>query len=208
MQITSATFVTSAPKRQLCPSADRDEFVFIGRSNVGKSSLINMLCGRKWLAKISVKPWKTQLINYFSVTSEDEEKNEKNRYLVDLPGYGYAKVSHSARLDREDMITDYFLNRPSITQICVLIDISITPQTLDLGFIKWLTENDLPRTIVFTKSDKTNQSTLHKNIKTFALLLSEKIAPHQLPTYFITSNAKKYSTMKLLEAIHSLIADE
>lgn len=205
MQITSATFVTSAPKRQLCPPADREEIVFIGRSNVGKSSLINALCNKKDLAKISIKPWKTQLINYFSITSQDESKNAKSRYLVDLPWYGYAKVSKDARLDREDMITDYFMNRPWIAQICVLIDSSIPPQAIDLGFIKWLIDNNLPRTIVFTKTDKNNQSTLHKNITAFASALSEKIAPYPLPSYFTTSNAKKFSTMKLLEAIHQMI---
>jgi len=132
MSIISAKFITSSPQWQKCPPADRPEFVFIGRSNVGKSSLINSLCNKKDLAKISVKPGKTQLINHFTITSEDDEKNPKNRYLVDLPGYGYAKVSKNARLDWEDMITDYLLLRESIAQIFVLVDSSIPPQAIDL----------------------------------------------------------------------------
>lgn len=205
MPISSATFLTSCPKRQSCPPADRPELVFIGRSNVWKSSLINHLCGRKNLAKVSVKPWKTQLINYFSISSEDKANNKHDRYLVDLPGYGYAKVSQSARLDREDMITDYFLHRPSITQICVLIDSSIPPQAIDLGFIKRLCDNNLPRTIVFTKSDRSNQSTLHKNVTAFATALTEKIAPYPLPSYFITTTNKPFGTAKLREAIEALL---
>jgi len=205
MPITSAKFVTSSPDYQKCPPADRPEFVFIGRSNVGKSSLINNLTGRKALAKISVTPGKTQLINYFSIESKDNDENPKQRFLVDLPGYGYAKVSKKSRMDWEDMITDYLLMRPNLVEIFVLVDCSVPPQAIDLGFIKRLMENQKTCSIVFTKSDKINQKELNKNIKAFAAALTEKIAPFSLPSYFITSTAKKYSTVKLLDAIHSMI---
>lgn len=181
MHITSAKFITSSPDWQKCPPADLPEFVFIGRSNVGKSSLINSVCNKKDLAKISIKPGKTQLINHFALTSEDEEKNAKSRYLVDLPGYGYAKASRTARLDWEDMITDYLIHRTNIAEIFVLVDSSIPPQTLDLGFIKRLYENGKTCTIVFTKSDKATQKDLHKNLKTFSQELSKKIHPFTMP---------------------------
>jgi GTP-binding protein len=181
MHITSAKFITSSPNRQKCPIADRPEFVFIGRSNVGKSSLINSLCGKKDLAKISGKPGKTQLINHFTITSEDEEKNTKSRYLVDLPGYGYAKVAQKSRLDWEDMITDYLLQRSTIAQIFVLVDSSIPPQAIDLGFIKRLYDHGKTCMIVFTKSDKATQKDLHKNLKTFSQELSKKIYPFTMP---------------------------
>jgi GTP-binding protein len=205
MQIISATFLTSSPKYENCPPADHPEFVFIGRSNVGKSSLINSLCGKKWLAKISMKPGKTQLINHFSITSEDAEKNTKNRYLVDLPGYGYAKVAQKSRLDWEDMITDYLLMRPNIAEIFVLVDSSIKPQAIDLGFINRLYENQLHCTIVFTKSDKATQKALNANIKAFATELTKKIHPHPLPWFFITSSEKRQSTTDLLKTMHELV---
>lgn len=205
MHITNATFLTSTTKHQNCPPADRPEFAFIGRSNVGKSSLINHLTWRKALAKTSVKPGKTQLINYFSIESQDEAKQKKARYLVDLPGYGYAKVSQKSRMDWEDMITDYLLMRPNLADIFVLVDGSIPPQAIDLWFINRLYENGKTCTIVFTKSDKVNQKELHKNIKAFATALTEKIAPIILPPYFITATTKKFSTVKLLEAIHTLL---
>ena len=205
MPITSAKFVTSSPDYQKCPPADRPEFVFIGRSNVGKSSLINSLCNKKDLAKISVKPGKTQLINHFTITSEDEEKNPKSRYLVDLPGYGYAKVSKNARLDWEDMITDYLLLRENIAQIFVLIDSSIPPQAIDLWFINRLYENQKECTIVFTKSDKATQKDLHKNLKAFAAELTKKIHPHPIPWFFVTSSNKRHTTFDLLEAINALV---
>lgn len=205
MQIISAKFLSSAPNHEKCPQADRPEFVFIGRSNVGKSSLINRLCNKKDLAKISVKPGKTQLINHFSITSEDEEKHTKSRYLVDLPGYGYAKVSQKSRFDWEDMITDYLLLRTNIAQIFVLIDSSIPPQALDLGFIKRLYENQKTCTIVFTKSDKATQKQLHSNLKAFATQLTAKIAPYSLPWFFVTSSTKQTTTGELLDAMHELI---
>jgi len=141
-----ATFVISNTDIAKCPKPDRPEIAFIGRSNVGKSSLINMLASKKGLAKTSGRPGKTQLINHFSI--------DEQWYLVDLPGYGYAKVSKKSRAEWEQMISDYILLRENLRVVCVLIDSRLDPQKIDLEFINWLGENEIPLALVFTKADK------------------------------------------------------
>lgn len=141
-----STFVISNTDFEKCPKPDRPEIAFIGRSNVGKSSLINMLASRKGLAKTSGRPGKTQLINHFSI--------DEQWYLVDLPGYGYAKVSKKSRAEWEQMISDYILLRENLKVVCVLIDSRLDPQRIDLDFVNWLGENEIPLALVFTKADK------------------------------------------------------
>lgn len=203
--ITASSFVLSAPSLALCPEYNFPEFAFIGRSNVGKSTLINNLCNRKELAKVSDKPGKTQLINYFLISSKDEEENKHQWNLVDLPGYGYAKVSKSQRYDREDMIGDFLTQRP-LSMIFVLIDSSISVQKIDLQFLSRLDKNQRPYTIVFTKSDKVKQKELHANLKNFVSELQQYV--QQLPGYFVTSAEKKFSTQDLLKAIEEIAQKE
>lgn len=156
MEITSAKFITSAAQLSQCPHTDIVEFACIGRSNVGKSSLINMLTERKQLAKVSVTPGKTQLINYFLIN--------ETRHLVDLPGYGYAKISKTERAKREQRMRDYMINRPQLANIFLLLDGSISPQKIDLDYINELHLHNVPFTIIITKTDKCNQKELHRNI--------------------------------------------
>ena len=155
MTIRSAAFTVSSPSWSKCPDSDLPEYAFIGRSNVGKSSLINMLTGAKGLAKTSGRPGKTQLINHFLVTAETQQPNGKEKsewYLVDLPGYGYARTSRSERDTWSRMIRGYFINRRQLTNTYVLVDSRIPPQRIDLEFIAFLGENGIPLTIVFTKT--------------------------------------------------------
>lgn len=152
-------FVISNTDLEKCPKPDRAEIAFIGRSNVGKSSLINMLASRKGLAKTSGKPGKTQLINHFNIDDQ--------WYLVDLPGYGYAKVSKKSRADWEQMISDYILLRENLKVVCVLIDSRLDPQRIDLDFINWLGENEVPMTLIFTKADKQSINKGQQNIAKF-----------------------------------------
>ena len=156
MKIKSVTFVKSSGKWQECPEPSIPEYAFIGRSNVGKSSLINALMNHKDLAKTSQTPGKTQLINHFLVNEE--------WYLTDLPGYGYAKVSKNQRKDFEKLITNYILNRKNLVHLFVLVDIRHTPQKIDLEFMEWCGENGISFSIIFTKSDKLKQyKSLSKN---------------------------------------------
>lgn len=201
IMIIASSFVLSSPSLALCPEQKFPEFAFIGRSNVGKSTLINNLCNKKWLAKVSDKPGKTQLINYFLVTSKDEEGNKNQWNLVDLPWYGYAKVSKTQRYEREDMIGDYLINRP-LSMIFVLIDSSISVQKVDLQFLNRLDKHNKPYTIVFTKSDKVKQKELHANLKNFVAELQQQVTT--LPGYFVTSAEKKFSTQDLLKAIEEI----
>jgi len=159
MVIRSAKFVTSSPTIDKCPPAILPEYAFIGRSNVGKSSLINMITGIKTLAKVSQTPGKTQIINHFII-------NEK-WYLVDLPGYGYAKVSKSSRKVFSEMITGYILNRDNLHNLFVLIDSRLEPQEIDVSFINWLGQNRVPFSLIFTKTDKINSSTLQNNLAVY-----------------------------------------
>lgn len=159
MVIRSAKFVSSSPTLEKCPSLDLPEYAFIGRSNVGKSSLINMITGIKTLAKVSQTPGKTQIINHFLI-------NDK-WCLVDLPGYGFAKVSKGSRKLFADMITRYILNRENLHCVFVLIDSRLEPQEIDIAFINWLGQNRIAFSLIFTKTDKINTPTLLNNISVY-----------------------------------------
>src|SRR5687768_7234690 len=174
MHIKKANYLISSPDHTKCPIADRPEYAFIGRSNVGKSSLINMLCNNEKLAKTSGSPGKTQLINHFEITSvSDLEEDQKRKeiiykwFLVDLPGYGFAKVSLRSRRRWEQMIENYLRKRENLTMVFVLIDSRHRPQKLDLEFLEQLKAWQIPFSLVFTKSDKENQRTVSKNVKDF-----------------------------------------
>ncbi len=205
MKISSATFSISSPNYRKCPQDGRPEYAFIGRSNVGKSSLINMLTGVKGLAKTSGRPGKTQLINHFLVVSEVERANHKEVdewYLVDLPGYGYARTSKSSREAWGTMIRDYFLHREQLTNTYVLVDSRLTPQRIDLEFISFLGQNGVPLTIVFTKTDKEKQREVMGNIKAMKQALGE--IWEELPPMLLTSSATGYGRDALLEQIETI----
>ena len=191
MTIRSAVYVISSPDYQQCPKPDRPEYAFIGRSNVGKSSLINMLTNNDKLAKTSGTPGKTQLINHFSVNEE--------WYLVDLPGYGFAKVSQSQRKKWEKMIEDYLRKRPNLVMVFVLIDSRHSPQKIDLEFVNTLGKWEIPFCLVFTKADKENQRVVAKNVKDFLGRMRESW--QFLPQHFVTSTIKKMGRDKILELI-------
>ncbi len=204
MHIKSAKYVISSPGYEKCPVPDRPEYAFIGRSNVGKSSLINMLCNNDKLAKTSAAPGKTQLINHFviessSTPSGDGSKNKTNWYLVDLPGYGFAKVSQSARRRWEQMIENYLRKRENLTMVFVLIDARHNPQKIDLEFLEQLKKWQVPFCLVFTKSDKENQRTVSKNVKDF--LEAMKKTWQFLPQHFVSSAVKKTGKDKILDFI-------
>ena len=191
MVIRSAAYVISSPDYQQCPKPDRPEYAFIGRSNVGKSSLINMLVNNDKLAKTSGTPGKTQLINHFSVNEE--------WYLVDLPGYGFAKVSQSQRKKWEKMIEDYLRKRSNLVMVFVLIDSRHSPQKIDLEFVNTLGKWQIPFCLVFTKADKEKQRVVSKNVKDFLERMRESW--QFLPQHFVTSTIKKMGRDKILERI-------
>ena len=204
MQIKKAVYIISSPDYEKCPLPDKPEYAFIGRSNVGKSSLINMICNNEKLAKTSGSPGKTQMINHFDVTSTGTaEENKKDViyrwYLVDLPGYGFAKVSLRSRRRWEQMIENYLRKRENLTQVFVLIDARHTPQQIDLDFLENLKIWNIPFSLVFTKSDKENQRTVSKNVKDF--LEAMKKTWQFLPRHFVTSAIKKTGKAKLLSFI-------
>ncbi len=207
MHIKKATYLISSPSFEKCPVADKPEYAFIGRSNVGKSSLINMLCNNDKLAKTSNSPGKTQMINHFEITSTRKagEFNETKWYLVDLPGYGFAKISQSSRRRWEQMIENYLRKRENLTNVFVLIDSRHSPQKLDLDFIKKLLLWKIPYSIVFTKSDKEKQTIVSKNVKLF--LESLRSTQQFLPQQFITSSVKKTGRTKILELINEMNKD-
>lgn len=177
MVIRTAKFVSSSPTIEKCPPAALPEYAFIGRSNVGKSSLINMITGIRTLAKVSQTPGKTQLINHFIINNQ--------WYLVDLPGYGYARVSKGSRKVFSEMITRYILLRESLHSLFVLLDSRLEPQEIDLAFINWLGENQVPFALVFTKTDKVSSAELLNNI---AIYKKEMLKTWQeLPRIFTTS---------------------
>ena len=196
MNIESATFVTSAPSFEKCPfdNPPRHEYAFIGRSNVGKSSLINMLVGRKDLAKTSSTPGKTMLINYFLINN--------SWYIVDLPGYGYAQRSKEARKELERMIKGYILNRGQMTNLFLLIDVRHDPQKIDLEFMQWLGENGIPFSIVFTKLDKLGKEVSKKAIEKYCATLLETW--EELPPVFATSSEDRRGREELLDYIAEL----
>ena len=206
MQIKQAKYVISSPDFEKCPAPDRPEYAFIGRSNVGKSSLINMLCNNEKLAKTSRSPGKTQMINHFEIVSagEDEDKKEvvDKWFLVDLPGYGFAKVSMSARRRWEQMIENYLRKRENLSMVFVLIDSRHTPQKVDLDFLSNLQKWKVPVTLIFTKSDKENQRIVSKNVKSF--LEAMKKEWQFLPQHFVTSAVKKGGKQNVLKLVHEL----
>ncbi len=191
MQIKSAEFIVSNQDVTKCPNNDIPEYAFIGRSNVGKSSLINMLTNRKSLAKISGRPGKTQLINHFIIN--------KNWYLVDLPGYGYARVSKSSKKIFQKFITTYFEKRKQLVSAFVLIDIRHKPQPIDLKFMSWLGEHMIPFSIIFTKADKLKPKAIESHIEAYKAILLETW--EEVPNYFITSSSKNIGKNDLLNYI-------
>ena len=204
MHIKKAEYVVSSPDFEKCPAPDRPEYAFIGRSNVGKSSLINMLCNNEKLAKTSGSPGKTQLINHFEILSNNTEEGKRalpdqRWFLVDLPGYGFAKVSIRSRRKWEQMIENYLRKRENLTQVFVLIDARHSPQKLDLEFLENLKKWEVPFSLAFTKSDKENQRTVSKNVKDF--LEAMKKTWQFLPRHFVTSAVKKSGRAKILDFI-------
>ena len=192
MKIKSVSFVKSSQKWQDSPAPNLPEYAFIGRSNVGKSSLINALMNQKDLAKTSQTPGKTQLINHFLVNEE--------WYLTDLPGYGYARVSKSQRKDFEKLITNYILNRENLVHLFVLVDIRHLPQKIDLEFIEWCGENQISFSIIFTKSDKMKtQAAAEKSVAEYEKILLETW--EELPNIFVTSAEKKLGGEQILDFI-------
>lgn len=191
MIIKSAEFIASNTDPLKSPMADKPEYAFIGRSNVGKSSLINRLLERKNLARISSTPGKTRLINHFLVNNE--------WYLVDLPGYGYARISKKEREKWELMIHSYFIKRHNLVNTFILVDSRIEPKKSDLDFINWFGEQELPFTIVFTKTDKLTANTMASNIAVFKAKLSEEW--EELPAMFVTSAESGKGRDELLDFI-------
>lgn len=198
MEIISAKYVVSSPGYKQCPVADKPEYAFIGRSNVGKSSLINMLTGQKALAKVSATPGKTQLINHFVITGSDR----KPWYLVDLPGYGYATISQKARHNWENMIESYIRKRENLVCLFVLIDSRHEPQKIDLEFINKLGEWQVPFVLVFTKTDKSKPGAVTRNVEQFLHELEDNWEEH--PPYFLTSAIDRKGRKEILDYISGL----
>lgn len=195
MIVSSAEFVKSSQELNQCPQPDMPEFAFIGRSNVGKSSLINMLVEKKDLAKTSSQPGKTQLINHFIINKE--------WYLVDLPGYGYAKTSMENRKKWRKMIEDYLLKRVNLLTVFVLVDSRLEPQKIDLEFINLLGENQVPITLIFTKTDKQSAKKTEESLERFKESLSEYW--EELPEIILTSSEKRVGRDEVLETIENII---
>jgi GTP-binding protein len=229
MIINFAKYIISSPDYTKCPAPDKPEYAFIGRSNVGKSSLINMLCNSEKLAKTSSSPGKTQMINHFEISSSlsPKEKNEEKTapvkgaskvtaytppvtgdaskkvwYIVDLPGYGFAKVSQSSRRRWEQMIENYLRKRENLAMVFVLIDSRHSPQKIDLDFMEQLKKWEVPFSIIFTKTDKESQRIVSKNVKDFFIAM--KKTWQFLPQYFVTSALKKTGRDKILALIDEM----
>jgi GTP-binding protein len=198
MTIRSATYIISSPDYTKCPKPDRPEYAFIGRSNVGKSSLINMIVDNHKLAKTSGTPGKTQLINHFVVENTDD----KSWYLVDLPGYGFAKVSQSKRRQWEQMIENYLRKRENLVNVFILVDSRHSPQKIDLEFMDQLGKWQIPFSIVFTKADKETQKVVSKNVKDF--LDAMRKTWQFLPQHFVTSAVKKTGRTQILASIEEM----
>lgn len=208
MHIKKGEYIISSPDYNKCPEPDRPEFAFIGRSNVGKSSLINMLCNYDKLAKTSNSPGKTQMINHFSIisTSKQGAFDELKWYLVDLPGYGFAKISQSSRRRWEQMIENYLRKRQNLIQVFVLIDSRHGPQKIDLEFLQRLSKWQVPFTLIFTKADKETQSVVSKNVKSF--LEAMRKTWQFLPPHFISSAIKGLGRQKVLDYVEELYSGE
>lgn len=194
MDITHAEFVISNTDVRKCPAGNFPEYAFIGRSNVGKSSLINMLTGRKGLAMTSATPGKTMLINHFLIN--------KSWYIVDLPGYGYAKRGQKGQEQIKNIIESYILHREQMTNLFLLIDSRLEPQAIDLEFIEWLGENGIPFAIIFTKADKLKSGKLNANIASYLRRLQEQW--EELPPYFTTSSENRMGRKEVLDYIESI----
>jgi GTP-binding protein len=203
MNIIKANYLISSPDIEKCPKADRPEFAFIGRSNVGKSSLINMLVDHHNLAKTSGTPGKTQLINHFEVRSVMKNAKNLDWYLVDLPGYGFAKVSQGQRKNWEKMIREYIQKRETLANLFILIDSRHEPQQIDIDFINKLGEWGIPFSIVFTKADKETQKVVAGHVNAFMDALQEQW--EELPPHFVTSAVKKSGRNRLLEYIEQVL---
>ena len=197
MKVTEAKYIQSTNDYLKCPKPDRHEFVFIGRSNVGKSSLINMLVNHKGLAKTSQTPGKTQIINHFLVNN--------SWYLVDLPGYGYAKVSKTEREKWEKMIWDYLVNRENLDCVFVLIDVRLDPQKIDIEFINSLGNQEIPLKIIFTKADKVGIKTAQENMEKFRKTLN--LDWDEIPDFFLSSAEKGTGKEEILANIGTMIAN-
>lgn len=197
MEIVQAEFVSSFPKESMCPADGRPEFAFIGRSNVGKSSLINMLTGKKGLAKVSGTPGKTQLINFFLIN--------QTWYLVDLPGYGYARVSKEKQKILSNMIGGYLQRRQSLLSAFVLIDSNIPPMKIDLEFVNYLGEHSVPFALIFTKSDRLKKNALDQNVTAFLREMAKTW--ETLPPHFITSAEYRTGKGEVLEYIHHVVTN-
>lgn len=194
MEISAAEFVISNTDFRKCPATTFPEYAFIGRSNVGKSSLINMLTGHKKLAMASATPGKTLLINHFLIN--------KSWYLVDLPGYGYAKRGQKMQERIQHIIEDYILYREQLTCLFLLVDSRLSPQTIDLTFIEWLGKNGIPFAVIFTKADKLSNGKLKSNVEAYLKKLSEQW--EELPRYFVTSSASRSGREAVLDYIEQI----
>lgn len=194
MEIKSAEFVISNTQVEKCPEGNRPEYAFIGRSNVGKSSLINMLTNRKGLAMTSQKPGKTQLINHFLINDD--------WYLVDLPGYGYAQRGKEGRENIRRIIEDYILEREQLTNLFVLLDCRHEAQKIDLEFMEWLGENGIPFSIIFTKTDKLSRGRLTENLQKYQQKLLESW--EELPPILLSSSEKKEGREEILDYIDTI----
>ena len=195
MKINSVNFLKSSQNLKQCPETLLPEVAFIGRSNVGKSSLINALTGRKKLAKVSATPGKTQLINHFEI--------DENWLLVDLPGYGWAKVSKSKKSEWEKNINDYLLERTNLIELFVLIDVRHEPQKIDINFIEWLYDIEIPFSLIFTKADKISKNKVASNTNRYMKIVKKIF--NDKPNFITTSAELRTGTENVLTYIHSLL---
>ncbi|MCO5231393.1 MAG: ribosome biogenesis GTP-binding protein YihA/YsxC [Chitinophagales bacterium] len=192
--VKDAQFVGSFSKTEGCPDVDIPEYAFIGRSNVGKSSLVNLITGRTGLAKVSGTPGKTQLLNFFKINH--------SWHLVDLPGYGYARVSKTTRAEFGKLIRHYLKNRKQLTNLFVLLDGSIGPQKIDMEFLQWLGQEGIPFSIIYTKTDKENQNVISKNIQTIKKRILQDW--EAMPLQFATSSTKGRGREEILDYIEQI----
>jgi GTP-binding protein len=197
MKIKSAEFLTSATGLRNCPRTNMPEFAMIGRSNVGKSSLINMLTGCRGLAKVSSTPGKTRLMNFFAINN--------NWLLVDLPGYGYAKVAREQRADFNETVANYIGRRETLLCVFVLIDSRLDPQRIDLDFLQWLGEHDMPHALIFTKTDKQSPAATRANVDRFKQALSAWCSG--LPPIFLSSSETKAGRSEILHFIGQTMSE-